>query len=130
MAFVGNEDVETDILNSVDTRINVLEEALAGIYTKIVHVRDVKIFHWHHTFVNSVHTVFVSNVQSRKLIWKISMMTKMAMKRQVAIQFTSDKMQQNPGSGPPRTAFVHAMHRVSVQGASLGWSSLCQLCWK
>ena len=34
----------------------------------------------------------------------------------------------NPWSGPPRTAFVHDVHRVSVLGASLGWSSLCFGC--
>ena len=27
-------------------------------------------------------------------------------------------MQQNSGFGPPRTAFVHAVHRVSVRGGS------------
>ena len=68
MVFVGNEDVETDILNSVDTLMNVLEEVLVGIYTEVVHVSDVNIFQWHPIFVNSALKVIVNNAQSRKLI--------------------------------------------------------------
>ena len=44
MVFVGNENVETDILNCVDTMMNVSEEVLVGIYTEVMHVNDVKHF--------------------------------------------------------------------------------------
>ena len=74
--FAGNENVETDILNCVDTMMNVSEEVLVGIYIKVMHVNHVKHFQLHHISANSVPKVSANNAQS---------MTKLLMKRQIAI---------------------------------------------